>query len=87
MLEMPRYLALSNGVANSVNPMEWWPLYTDELPTFSKIAKKIALIAPTSAESERVFSVLKSFISKKQASSMKETLEATVMLRYNHIKI
>lgn len=83
LTELPHYLALAAGTAANVNPMEWWPHHVDELPMFTSVVKRIALIAPTSAESERVFSILKSQIMDKQDAALEETLEATIMLNYN----
>ena len=72
------------GTTADVNPMTWWPNHVTELPTFASVAKRIALLAPTSAESERVFSLLKSHISNRQHHLLQESLEATLMLKYNN---
>jgi len=56
--ELPRYLARANGIADGVDPIRWWKENEAELPCWSAAAKLILLMQPSSASSERVFSIL-----------------------------
>ena len=48
--------------------------------------KKILLVQPSSASAERVFSLLQNAFSKQQEAALEETVETSVMLRYNDNK-
>ena len=63
--ELPRYMALAEGVSTVVNKIEWWQNHTDELPKWSSACKLILLIQPSSAAAERVFSLLSTVCVKK----------------------
>ena len=81
--ELPTYLVLATGTKSDVDVLKWWPRHADEIPTFAKIARKFLLISTSSAECERVFSLLKAYTNKRENASTQETLEAKIMLRYN----
>lgn len=52
----------------------------------SSAVKKILLVQPSSASAERVFSLLQNAFSKQQEAALEETVETSVMLRYNDNK-
>ena len=54
------------------------------LPCWSAAAKLLALVQPSSAAPERVFSLLKVAYSDLQGSYPEDYLEAAVMLAYNY---
>lgn len=56
--EPPKYLAKADGIAPDVDPVGWWKNNADELPFWSAAAKLALLLQPSSASSERVFSIL-----------------------------
>lgn len=83
LLELPLYLTIVQGTASDVDVLSWWSRHATEIPAFAKLAKDLLLIVPSSAESERIFSLMKNYLSKKQLSALEETMEVTLMLRYN----
>ena len=53
---------------------------------FTKV-KKLLLMEPSSASTERVFSLLNNaFINAQQESALEDNLETSVMIRYNSAK-
>ena len=57
--------------------------YSDPL---AAAVKKILLVQPSSASAERGFSLLQNAFSKQQEAALEETVETSVMLRYNDNK-
>ena len=57
--ELPAYLAAVDGISSDVKPLEWWEHNENKLPHWSKVCKQLLLCQPSSAASERVFSILK----------------------------
>ena len=82
--ELPRYMALADGVSTVVNKIEWWRNHTEELPKWSSACKLILLIQPSSAAAERVFSLLSSSFKEQQANSLEDYIETSIMLQYNY---
>jgi len=58
-LELPNYLANATDTSSDVKVIDWWLQHKDELPHWSSAAQMIALVQPSSAAVERVFSMLK----------------------------
>ena len=83
-LELASYLAAADGTPRDVNPLEWWEHNKGTLPKWSQGFSKIALIQPSSASVERVFSVLKKHFTQYQHSALQDYVEVSVMLEYNH---
>lgn len=77
--ELPTYLAK----AADVSPLDWWKSNATELPCWSAAARKALLVQPSSAASERVFSLLKSSFGDQQDSSLQDYIEASLILQYN----
>eukprot|EP00112_Aurelia_sp_Birch-Aquarium-sp1_P014586 Seg3162.1 transcript_id=Seg3162.1/GoldUCD/mRNA.D3Y31 product="hypothetical protein" protein_id=Seg3162.1/GoldUCD/D3Y31 len=86
--ELPMYLALVDGTQIQVEDekLKWWERNASNLPRWAKAVKKILVVQPSSAAAERVFSCMKSSLSYEQQSALEETVEASVMLRYNNNK-
>jgi len=53
------------------------------LPAWSEFAHLVFLLQPTSACVERAFSMLKYIMGPQQMHSLRDKIEATLMLRYN----
>ena len=53
-------------------------------PKWVSALQKILLIQPSSAASERVFSLLKASFSEQQECALQDYIEASVMLQYNN---
>ena len=81
--ELPLYLSKVKDLSLSLSPLEWWQAVTD-LPSWSTAVRKILLIQPTSASSERAFSLLKNSFGTKQNNSLNDYMEASVFLQYNY---
>jgi hypothetical protein len=47
---------------------------------------KILLVQPSSGVAERVFSLLNSNFSKDEEAALEETVETSIMLKYNYIQ-
>ena len=57
-----------------------------ELVHWQDAVRKAILVQPSSAASERVFSLLAVCFNDEQRSALAETVEASVMLRFNRRK-
>ena len=81
--ELPAYLAKAADTDQQFNILEWWKLNAPELPKWSAAARKVFLIQPSSAASERVFSLLKNSFGAQQDNALKDYVEASLMLQFN----
>ena len=81
--ELPAYLAKAADTDQQFNILEWWKLNAPELPKLSAAARKVFLIQPSSAASERVFSLLKNCFGAQQDNVLKDYVEASLMLQFN----
>jgi len=85
--ELPNYLTKTADVSEQFDPLEWWKLNSSELPKWSYAARKVLVLQPSSAASERVFSLLKASFSSQQESSLQDYIKATLMLQYNNCEV
>ena len=81
--ELPVYLVKSADIDINMSCMEWWELNKSALPGLSAAAYKVFLIQPSSAASERAFSLLNSSFNDQQYQSLQDYVEASIMLQYN----
>ena len=56
--EMPTYAAEAEDVSSQTDWTDWWEKKADKLPEWSNACRKALLLQPSSAASERVFSIL-----------------------------
>ena len=56
--ELPRYMALANGVSSVVNKTEWWRNHAEQLPKWSSTCKLLLLIQPSSAAANGFFFII-----------------------------
>lgn len=83
--ELPLYRAEAEGVRlEDGQQMAWFRNHSGRLPHWSKAARLISLVQPSSAAAERVFSLLQANFNDKQLSTLGDELEASLMLGYNH---
>ena len=68
----------------STDICEWWKSNETVLPNWGGAAKKALLVQPSSAASERVFSLLNNTFGKKQNNSLEDYVESCIMLQYNN---
>ena len=78
-------MAIADGVAieTEEGKVKWWSDHEITLPFWSTAVKKIMLVQPSSAPAERVFSLLQNAFNKQQDVALEETVEVSIMLRYN----
>ncbi len=81
--ELPQYVAAAEDVNPTHDPLEFWKRHEDTLPTWAAAARKVVLVQPSSAASERVFSLLNNSFGDRQQSSLQDYIEASLMLQYN----
>eukprot|EP00966_Prymnesium_polylepis_P280074 6470758-Prymnesium_polylepis.1 len=67
--------------------LDFWCKHGTKMPTWRKAAKMVFAIPPTSAASERVFSLLEDMFGKDQDSSLSDLIQAALMLRYNQRQV
>ncbi len=85
--ELPTYLAEAEGVKmDEGEQMQWWHAHQARLPHWSTASKLLALVQPSSAPAERVFSLLRAAFNDRQTTALEDDLEASVMMAYNHRK-
>jgi len=86
--DLPSYVAKVDSVLSTINKLEWWHKYTNEPPHWSAVCKLVLLVQPSSAATERVFSLMSNcfFSLDKQTYSLEETIETSVMLQYHSRK-
>ena len=82
--ELPTYMATADGVSTLVDKQQCWKNHESELPNWSTACKAALLIQPSSAAAERVFSLLSNSFTERQARSMEDYIETSVMVQYNN---
>ena len=70
-------------VLQNTNVLPWWKKHPEELPKWCNAALKVALVQPSSAAAEHVFSVLKSSYGQQQELTLQDHIECSLMLQYN----
>ena len=81
--EFPLYVAASEDIDPSYDPMHFWRQHEQSLPAWSQAARQVILIQPSSAASERVFSLLRNPFGERQNSALQDYIEASLMMQYN----
>ena len=69
--ELPQYVAAAQEVVIKCEEkkVEWWKLHAQRLPYWSSAVKKVLMVQPSSAASERVFSILSASFNDQQDSA------------------
>ena len=81
--ELPVYLSKCSDTDANFCPLEWWRRNCGDLPIWSACARKVLLVQPSSAASERVFSMLKASFHDQQDNSLQDYIKSSLMLQYN----
>ena len=88
--ELPTYLAAANAVvmANEEDKVAWWAAHIDAPPNWAALVKRFLVIQPSSASSEKAFSLLNNSFNlrKTQLLALEDYLEAYFMIRCNGAK-
>ena len=82
--EFPLYAAAAEDIDPSSDPLLFWERHESDLPNWSRAAKQVLLVQPSSAASERVFSLLRNSFGERQNSALQDYIEAFLMLQYNN---
>ena len=77
------YLAAVEDISLDYNPLEFWKRHKETLPSWTAALCKIILVQPSSAASERVFSILKQSFGEQQTTCLQDYIEASLMPQYN----
>ena len=82
--ELPIYLVAARkaGPVDDETQLHWWKKQT-RLPTWQLAAKAVFSLLPSSAQAERVFSLLKAHTSHLQTKTLEAPLETALMLQFN----
>ena len=83
--ELPLYLTAADGVMcdSEEEKLVWWAAHQDTLLHWVALVRKLLLIQPSSAATERVFRDL-STLSAEQEGALEDYTEASVMIRYHN---
>lgn len=82
--ELAAYQALTDDVAGEINVLEWWSQHSEEIPSWTSACKQILLLQPSSAASERVFSLLQNSFNNRQEQALQDYIEMSLILQYNN---
>ena len=63
---------------------QWMESIQVDFQHWSSAAQMIALVKPSSAAVERVFSILKASFGPQQDNALQDYIESSLMLQYNH---
>lgn len=86
--ELPVYLQLASTVGTEMNPYNLFDFFVDhrdKLRMFYVLACRAALLQPSSATSERVFSMLEASLKSNMGSLLGDGISGRVLLRYNYL--
>ena len=81
--ELPNYLAKAVDISPELSPLMWWKMNLTSLPTWSAATRQVLLIQPSSAVSERVFSLPKNSFGDEQLASQEEYVKTSLTFHYN----
>lgn len=89
--ELNKYLVAAAGFevdradvnAFTESVLKFWRVHRTEIPTWATAARIVFALSPNSASCERVFSLLATMFNPAQKATLGDTLQASLMLRYN----
>ena len=79
--EFPQYIAKAADTSPDVDTILWWMDHSEDLPNWSLAAQMVALVQPSSAAVERVFSILKASFGHLQDNSLQDYVETSMSLQ------
>jgi hypothetical protein len=91
MTELSDYCALSEDFEllepkDTEGMLAFFQAHRSQIPAWAEAAKRIALLQPSSAGVERVFSLLNSLIGDHQESMLEDVIEVSLMAQINSTK-
>ena len=81
--EKDEYQLPASNVDVEYDLWEFWRNSRTKLPHWYNVAKDIALMQPSSAFMERVFSILRACMDERQESSYSDRIAVSALLKYN----
>ena len=77
-------ISLLAGVTDDadLNILDWWMKMETKTPSWFMAFRIIMAIEPSSAETERMFSLMRNTWGDKQLTSLRDYIESGMMLRY-----
>ena len=81
--ELPKYLASARDANDNVDVLDWWSGMETTCPAWLLGLRIIMAIEPSSAETERVFSMMRNTLTDRQDMALRDYCESVLMLRYN----
>lgn len=86
--KLPAHLTIVGNIPDNFDALadtwRWWRNNAAEIPSWASAVKKIALVQPSFAAAERVFSFLVTMFGDQQHDSLEDYIEAALMLRVNN---
>ena len=77
--ELPIHFSKAVDLDASIGPLQWWQ--HNDLPYWSSAGRKVVLVQPSSAASERLFSLLNASFQDQQENTLQDVLETSIMLQ------
>jgi hypothetical protein len=92
--DLPAYLAAANGFTTNHGSADeftgdvlgWYKNHSGEIGSWAEASKIVFSFAPSSAASERVFSLLKTLFGSNQVSALADFIQGSMLTRYNSTK-
>ena len=63
--------------------LAWWRVHGNKFSAWAEAARIAFAFKPSSAQAERIFSMLKAMFTPQQASSLMDMVQGSLMMRYN----
>ena len=83
MTEKDEYHIAASSVDVGYDLWEFWRDNRMRIPHWYSVAKDMALMQPSSAFMERVFSILRACMDERQESCYSDRITASALLKYN----
>ena len=77
----PQYVTATEGISTTYSPLRFWKGHAFLLPAWAAAVWKV--VQPSSATSERVFSLLNNSFSHQQNGALQDYMETSIMMQYN----
>ena len=75
------YVAAVEDISPDIDVLQWWKHYQNDFPRWSAALKSVILVQPSSATSERVFSLVVNLFQCQQSSLLEDYIEVSLMLQ------
>ena len=82
-VKLSTYLAAANGTSVDADKLEWWKNHAVQLPFWSTGCRAILLLQPSSADAERVFSLLSNSFKENQQNALEDYIISTSVMLQN----